>query len=448
MLKQETMLIRFVVSNFLSFDEEREFNMIAGNFKTHKHHVYDAGKVNVLKASAVYGANGAGKSNLVKALEFFQEIIEEGRVEKSVNPKKFRLNKTNEGKPSTFEIELSVNKKLYSYGVSINRTIVVEEWLYESGVTAEDKMIFERKINSNDKTEIVFANKYQKSSKQKLLIELMEESLLKSNELLLAKEKELKIDDVESVKKVLVDGIVIIHPHSKFLPLVPELTDSDTFKIFANKLLESFDTGVKELDVETIDFERFFEDEESKFKEEILENLDNGEDIIYKGMLLTKENSKYIVKKVIAQHEDKEGNKISFDLLDESDGTQRLLDFLPAFYNMLERDITFVIDEIDQSMHPSLLKSMINKVMAEENTKGQLIFTTHESNLLDMSIFRQDEIWFVEKDKKSGCSQLYSLSDFKPRYDLDIQKGYLKGRFGAIPFLANLKDLSWIGHGC
>ena len=81
--------------------------------------------------------------------------------------------------------------------------------------------------------------------------------------------------------------------------------------------------------------------------------------------------------------------------------------------------------------------------MSEENTKGQLIFTTHESNLLDLDIFRQDEIWFVKKNKSIGSSNIYSLSEFKPRYDLDIRKGYLKGRFGAIPFLANLEDLNW-----
>ena len=80
--------------------------------------------------------------------------------------------------------------------------------------------------------------------------------------------------------------------------------------------------------------------------------------------------------------------------------------------------------------------------MDEQNTKGQLIFTTHEANLLDINIFRQDEIWFAEKNK-AGNTQLYSLSDFKPRYDLDIRKGYLKGRFGAIPFIADLKNLNW-----
>ena len=85
--------------------------------------------------------------------------------------------------------------------------------------------------------------------------------------------------------------------------------------------------------------------------------------------------------------------------------------------------------------------------MANQNTKGQLIFTSHESNLLDLDIFRQDEIWFVEKDNKSGDTKMYSLSEFKPRYDLDIRKGYLKGRFGAIPFLAKLHDLNWDNYG-
>jgi hypothetical protein len=85
--------------------------------------------------------------------------------------------------------------------------------------------------------------------------------------------------------------------------------------------------------------------------------------------------------------------------------------------------------------------------MTDQDTKGQLIFTSHESNLLDLNIFRQDEIWFVEKDNKLGESKMYSLSEFKPRYDLNVRKGYLTGRFGAIPFLANLQDLNWDNNG-
>lgn len=441
------MLIRFVVSNFLSFDEEREFNMLAGTFKTHKHHVYSAGKLDLLKSAAIYGANGAGKSNLIKAIEFLQDIVVEGGIKKSVNEKKFKLNKTNAEKPISFEIEFSFDKKIYSYGVNLNHSVVTEEWLYESGVTTEDKMIFERKSTKLGKQELKLAGKYQKTPKQKLLRELMEESLLKSGELLISKSEELKIDAIEAVHNFITKRLIIIYPNSKFQNFIPQLVFSKKFNSFANELLQAFDTGVTELAVESIDIDKYFGSEEVELKTEIIGQLEDGDDIILNGengnVLIAKEHNKYIVKKMLALHVNNEGQNIPFDLENESDGTKRLLDFIPAFDSMLHLDITFIIDEIDQSLHPALLKALVHKIMSDETTKGQLIFTTHESNLLDLEIFRQDEIWFVEKDKKTGGSQLYSLSDFKPRYDLDIRKGYLKGRFGAIPFLARLEDLKW-----
>jgi hypothetical protein len=444
------MLIRFIVSNFLSFDEEREFNMLAGSLKSHKHHVYKIGKIDVLKAAAIYGANGAGKSNLIKAIEFLQETVKANGLSKSINDKKFKLSKSNESKPISFEIEISINKKLYSYGVSFNANTVTEEWLYESGVTIEDKLIFERKASKTGKPIIKLADKYQKTQKQKILIELMEESLLKSGELLLCKSQELKIDEIAAVRNNIAYSIVIIHPGSKFQSLIPALTTSKQFNSFANGLLQTFDTGVTELGIETIDFEKFFGDEDEKLKKEIVSEIDSGLSVLINthsgSVLVTKEKGKYIVKKVIAHHLNDEGKRVFFDLAQESDGTQRLLDFIPAFHGMLLDDVAFIIDEIDQSLHPALLKALVHKIMADGETKGQLIFTTHESNLLDLDIFRQDEIWFAEKEKKSGSTQLYSLSEFKPRYDLDIRKGYLKGRFGAIPFLAHLEDLKWQTH--
>ena len=446
------MLIRFVLSNFLSFDEEREFNMIASSsLKTHKHHVYKVGKVDVLKAAAIYGANGAGKSNFIKAIEFLIEAITDGGISKSVNTLKFKLNKINETRPVSFEIEFTILKKIYSYGVSFNSNVVVEEWLYESGINIEDKLIFERSIDNNTgNTVINVAEKFKKTNKQKLLIELMEERFLKPGELLLSKSKELEIEEVTTVKNYLLHNIVLIYPGSKYLGLVPALTTSKRFNAFANDLLQSFDTGVSELGIEIIDFEKYFGNDEDKLKKELLEIINNGESVSLKteagGVIVTKEKGKNIVKKVVAEHINNSGKKVSFDLDEESDGTQRLLDFIPAFDGVLQGEVAFIIDEIDQSLHPALLKALVEKLMKDETTKGQLIFTTHESNLLDLDIFRQDEIWFAEKEKKSSSTQLYSLSDFKPRYDLDIRKGYLKGRFGAIPFLANLEELNWQNH--
>lgn len=441
------MLIRFVITNFLSFNEEVEFSMLPSSFKTHKHHVYNLGKLNVLKSAAIYGANGAGKSNLIKAIEFLQETVESGVLTKSVNEKKFKLELKNSSLPVKFEIEICIDKKLYAYGVDFNDNFIQNEWLYETSPTADDKLIFERTITKSGKGSIKVAPKYEKTQKQKYLIELLEDRLLKKNELLIGKSEELKFKEVNEVRNYILHSIVIIHPGSRFQGLVPKLTTSPIFKDFANELLNTFDTGVSELDVEIIDFDKFFGDDDDDLKKELIEAINSGETVLLNtstgGVLVTKENKKYIVKKVVSQHLNNEGDKIKFELDEESDGTQRLLDFIPAFEGILNHNITFIIDEIDQSLHPALLKTLIQKVMSDETTKGQLIFTTHESNLLDLDIFRQDEIWFAEKRKQRGDTQLYSLSEFKPRYDLDIRKGYLKGRFGAIPFLAHLEDLNW-----
>jgi AAA15 family ATPase/GTPase len=445
------MLIRFVVNNFLSFNEEKEFNMIAGSFKTHKHHVYNVGKVNVLKSAAIYGANGAGKSNLIKAIDFLQSSIDIGEIFYPIQDKKFKMNKGNIDKPSTFEIEFSVDKKIYAYGLSVNHNIVTEEWLYETVINSDSKMIFERTQGKNGKTIIKLADKYKKSKKSELLIELMEDNLLKSNELLIGKTENLKIDEITRVRDWLQNGIFIIYPGSKFQGLVPFITSSQKFRDFACGLLETFDTGVSELAIKSTDFEKHFGKDDEEFKKELIEALEKNKNVLFNSkhgdLIAAKENGKYIVKNLISYHKDLVGHNVSFDLSEESDGTQRLLDFIPALYRILSDDVTFIIDEIDQSLHPALLRSLINKIMSDSSTKGQFIFSTHESNLLDLDIFRQDEIWFVEKDKKSNETQLYSLSDFKPRYDLDIRKGYLNGRFGAIPFLANLEDLNWHKNG-
>jgi len=162
-------------------------------------------------------------------------------------------------------------------------------------------------------------------------------------------------------------------------------------------------------------------------------------------IILEKEGEKIWVKRLKVGHSDNKNNSVLFDLEEESDGTIRLLDFIPAFQEMITDNRVFIIDEIERSIHPLLIKELVKKFSLDCDTKGQLIFTTHESNLLDQDVFRQDEIWFAEKDK-NGSTELYSLSDFKEHKTIDIRKGYLNGRYGSIPFLGNLKDLNWHKH--
>jgi len=441
------MLIRFVVNNFLSFREETEFSMIAGNYKTHAEHVYSSnGKLNILKSAAIYGANGAGKSNLVKAIHFLQEVVFSGEIKEPIDNKKFKLDISNAEKPISFEIEFSIEKKIYSYGVSLIDFSISEEWLYESGVTKKDKLIFERTQTKEGKSSIKMASKYQKTPKDRLLIKLMEENLLKNNELFLGKNDTLKILEIKHVWDWIVDSLIIIYPGSKFDGLVPSIS-SKRFNNFTNELLKTLDTGVNGLGIDIIDFDMFFAKYDDSIKKDVLQKLNNEKTLLFRSdigtVFVVKKDEKISVLKVISLHNSPLNKDIIFDISDESDGTQRLLDLIPAFDRIIQYDQTFIVDEIDRSLHPALLKSLVRKIMEDNTTKGQLVFTTHESNLLDMDIFRQDEIWFVEKDRKTCGTQLYSLSEYKPRYDLDIRKGYLNGRFGAIPFLANLEDLNW-----
>ena len=126
----------------------------------------------------------------------------------------------------------------------------------------------------------------------------------------------------------------------------------------------------------------------------------------------------------------------------ESDGTIRLIEYTPVIYLVLNQDCTVLIDEVERSLHPILIKEIITKLSESETAKGQLVFTTHESCLLDQDILRPDEIWFAQKDQDQA-TQFYPLSDFNIHKTANIENGYLNGRYGGIPFLSNLKDLHW-----
>ena len=280
------------------------------------------------------------------------------------------------------------------------------------------------------------------TQKEKLLIELLEDKLLPANELLLGKVKTINNVDIINANEWITNQMVIVYPQSKFSGLIPFLQGSKGFKKFTNSLLPALKTGVNKLDIQNIPFDHFFRIDEENIKNELKQELENDTGIILttgKGnVMAVNEKNNFIIKKIVTLHNNNNGEKISFNLQEESDGTRRLLDLIPAFYGILKEDITFIIDEIDRSIHPGLLYDLVKKIMDDNNTKGQLVFTTHDSNLLDLSVFRQDEIWFAKKNEE-GATRLYSLSEFRPRYDLDIRKGYLKGRFGAVPSTSELK---------
>ena len=178
---------------------------------------------------------------------------------------------------------------------------------------------------------------------------------------------------------------------------------------------------------------------ESQLLLKIFEQVD---DLGLDGHIERGDGKGFRVARLVAEHRDDSGQPVAFSLSDESDGTRRVLDLLPALYQAKGGRRVFVIDEIDRSLHPLLAKKFLEFFLRlDSRERGQMILTTHEANLMDLELLRRDEIWFTEKNRASETS-VYSLSDFNIRTDLKVAKGYLQGRFGAIPFLGDIDRLA------
>ncbi len=444
------MLVRFRVSNFLSFRKDLEFNMLVDSQKWHTEHVYCYKNLEILKTAALYGANGAGKSNLVKAISFLKKLVTKGDWS-SLDLKPFRLDPSCEELNSAFEIEFVKNSKVYLYGISLQNHSIIEESLYETEIGKPDKKLFSRKI-VNGKAKVELAWKYINNEQDKIRIEIYQNEFLKEYTpfIKLISDSTESFEEIKTAYSWFKENLLIVFPRTRPAGLAERLHKSEDFKKFAEGLICSFHTGISEIEVTQNDLDQFFGKDDKEFAEQIKKDLvREGSQIIplrssgsREELIAVLHDGRPVIKRLISKHANKEGKLFDFLIDEESDGTVRLFDLIPAFYSAISSETTVIIDEIDQSIHPSLLKELVKKFASDNNTKGQLIFTTHESNLLDQDIFRRDEIWFVEKDK-NGETTLYPLSDYDIRADLDIRKGYLLGRFGAIPFLANLHDLKW-----
>jgi AAA15 family ATPase/GTPase len=448
------MLVRLVIENLFSFGDRKEFNTIPNKrLKTLDHHKYNLNGFDVLKTSSIYGANGAGKSNLIKSLNLFQRLIIKEEIPFKLKNTEFKFNSSEENKKQVFAIEFIQDETPFYYGIELLNNIICTEELYISGLgLKEDSLIYERKTNEDEITTINFLEAFEKDEKSQILKSVLMEEFVKPNEpvLKLISNRENKfLLDVKKAFNWFSDTLQIITPSSRPSALAHRIDTDEKLKDYAEELMCSFNIGVTSLSSERKSIEEFFGEDNSEEidkwskrvedspKKMISIRLDKSLEIV-----IVKENKKIWIKSLQLEHSGANNKTAMFDLDEESDGTIRLLDFVPAFQDVILKKKVYFIDEIERSIHPLLIKELINKFSLDSNTKGQLIFTTHESNLLDQNIFRQDEIWFTEKDK-SGSTDLYSLSDFKEHKTIDIRKGYLNGRYGSIPFLGNLKDLNW-----
>jgi AAA15 family ATPase/GTPase len=448
------MLIRFVVDNVFSFGERREFNMLPNaRLKTLAHHKYSVNGLELLKMTSIYGANAAGKSNMVKALSLLDNFIRDEISIASIRKNQFKFRNNREEK-QMLAIEFIQDEIPFYYAIEIDRSIISSEKLYISGLgKADDQLLYERRTSADKKTSVIFHNDFEKDEKSQILKQVLIEDFIKPNKPileLLSKRDNIHLQMVKTAYDWFENTLRIIEPGAILQALTLKI-EGQHFKEYAEDLMRTFDVGITSIISNKIDLNEFLKDHEGEFDDfdDIVKRIedsptnivgftsDRGEEFVF-----IKEEDRYYVKQLKLEHTGKNGLKINFDLEEESDGTLRLLNFVPAFQNLATETTVYIVDELERSIHSSLIKELVRKFSEDHETKGQLIFTTHESNLLDQDLFRQDEIWFAEKDN-SGSTDLYSLSAFKEHKTIDIRKGYLNGRYGAIPFLSNLQDLNW-----
>lgn len=448
------MLVSFSVANFRSFSEEQTFSLVASGrlSGTHDNHtvpIPDSDK-RVLRIGVIYGANGAGKSSLFKALEYFEKLAIFGTKVNGTGRAPFKFSSIKDG-PSSFDLQFISNDSLYRYGIVLDDRFIKEEWLVKV-VGQREEPIYDR--ITNDAGEVVIhASGLPSGSKAALLAEVGGPDNQTFLATLNATVKET--DLTGALQDVLVwfkERLNLTPPDGTIEPVGHMLADNLEFRDFASGFLRDSSTGVHELEVDKEEvseeqlerllpkslYSQIKQDLDSRQSKVAIVQYPNGQELIVER---TDANIFYRLS-VHATHKPEGSNEVSkLSFNEESDGTRRLLQLLPALHLSKSRSPIYFIDEIDRSMHPMLIWKFLQSFLTNcSDHLSQIIVTTHESNLLDLDLLRRDEIWFAEKGLDLG-TRIYSLSDFRVRKDLEIRKHYLQGRFGAVPFLGRIDSI-------
>lgn len=448
------MLIRFRTSNFLSFDQEQELSMIAGNTKKKENHLIDENNLKLLKFSAIYGANASGKSNLFKAIACSKNIII-GGIKANLTNLYCRIKDINKDKLSSFEYEIKINSKFYAYGfdVMLSKNSIQAEWLYELDKNKNKEiLIYTRKINedikinkeyfNNNKDILDRLNVYYSDMKSKDTI-LFLTIMNKDKETLYRDNPTNNVCILRNIFNWFINSLIIIFPNVG-LDNTPFFSSEKNIEKI-NKIISKFGTGISECKVVKASFQEL----QAAIPPEILRNMINTiqndyvnsqkNDTEIQQAFIRINRELYIIKKdlnvekIILKHKN---NDSQYAFSEESDGTQRLFDLIEILMDK-DNEKIYLIDELDRCFHPELTYKFVQRFLNFANNSSQLIVTTHESRLLNFDLLRRDEIWFANREK-NGPTELYSLEKYNERFDKKIDKAYLEGRYGGVPLFETL----------
>jgi len=452
------MLIRFSIENFLSFRERQRFSLLPGKGTLmSEHRTQPINGISILKTAVVFGANASGKSNLIKAIDFGRLLVLKGtKPDVKIDFQTFRLDMACRTKNSRIEYEIQHKGKNYAYGFVFNSDEIVEEWLYEINKKSEQK-IFERN-NTRDKVfDLDNLLKKNKKEEEKQFLNFIAKGT-PNNQLFLSeirtrrvKENVSDISDLLNVLDWFQNALKVIFPDDKYKEgIKSELKEDEQLLKSFEEFLAYFDTGINGVCLEKVELESI--EIPSKILNSIKEDLMSVKSENVRATILSAKNTTYFlskrgdaihVHKFMTKHKVVGGeNSELFDTSDESDGTNRIIDFIPLLIDLLHGDNVFIIDEMERSLHPNLIYDLIDLFLSKsKNVNSQLIVASHESSLLTQKLLRKDEVWFVVKDN-NGASLLHSLEQYNMRFDKQIRKDYLLGRFKAIPKIGNRNNLS------
>lgn len=404
------MILEFSVKNFLSFKEKVTFSMIANSNKELNDNYVEIGGNKVLKSAAIYGANSSGKSNLFKILTLVVLMLRSSNSF-DVNAKlplvPFKFDKDSVNKPSEFEIKFILDETRYVYGFIADKDKIYDEYLYYYPNGRETKIF--------DRTNI---NEYSYTQKdEKILREI--EAKNAQNKFFLATATNWNFDKTKAAYNFLTNGIGTCNNLEILKNMAYKMyeTNPDYLKDFAIDFLQKADFNIEDYKISQIDVPGEFLTAIPEFIAKTLPDKPKAYQVLFK-------------------HKNSD-NYLSID--EESLGTQMIFAFIPFLADSLKNKKVLIIDELDKSLHPFLVQYIVEIFNDAEINKNdsQLIFNTHDTNLLDLNILRRDQIWFTEKNSETGESDLYPLSDFSVRKQENVEKGYLLGRYGAVPFIKN-----------
>ena len=424
------MLLEFSATNYRSIRDTQTLRMTASKYykgleETNCFDVNVAGLPKLLRAAVIYGPNAAGKSNLLHALHFMQMFVllshshQEGQI---INVSPFALNTHMGTEPSEFEIFFVQDDVRYQYGFAVNRSRVTREWLF-AFPEGKAQRWYERKLDAKaGEDQWYFGSKFTGQRR-------IWQEATRRNALFLSTAIQLNNEQLKPVFGWFQERLAVILPGAQInLQLSIDQCASEEGAQRIMEFLNSADIGISGIKVTKIPIppvkpEMLPADMPQPLKEQVLRDMQGK-----------------AIPDIRFFHKTNTGESVSFNFGDESDGTRKLFAFAGPWLDLLAKGHILFVDELDTSLHPLMVRFLIGLVQNSEiNTKNaQLIFTTHDTSVLDTEFFRRDQVWFVEKDREQA-SRLYPLSDFNPRKGEALEKGYLNGRYGALPFIGELR---------